>query len=204
MKAYALTEIARCAKDRYLHYGLKLHFGNSDVDMDQPQEVAKVREVFRAADQHRMAIVVHMHSSVTRHRPYGAKEARIFLDQVLPAAPHVPVQIAHLAGSGGYDDPGVDEALSVFIDAIARHDPRMAHVYFDICGVAGMGHWQEKKSLIAKRIRQIGVNRILWGSDGAFGGGVTPEEARRAFQELPLSKREFQTIDSNLTPYMRW
>jgi predicted TIM-barrel fold metal-dependent hydrolase len=204
LKDYALVEIARCAKDPYLHFGLKLHFGNSDVDMDQPQEVAKVRAVFRAADEHDMPIVVHLHSSVTRNRPYGAKEARIFLTEVLPAAPHVPVQIAHLAGSGGYDDPGVDEALSVFIDAIAHHDPRMAHVYFDISGVAGLGHWQEKKDLIAKRIREVGVKRILWGSDGAFGGGLTPEEALRDFEELPLSKEEFRTIDSNLTPYMRW
>jgi predicted TIM-barrel fold metal-dependent hydrolase len=204
LKDYALAEIARCAKDPYLHFGLKLHFGNSDVDMDQPQEVAKVRKVFRAADEHRMPIVVHLHSSVTRHRPYGAKEARIFLNEVLPAAPHVPVQIAHLAGAGGYDDPGVDEALAVFIDAIAKHDPRMTRVYFDISGVAGLGHWEEKKDLIAKRIRQVGVKHILWGSDGAFGGGLTPKEALRDFQELPLSKEEFRTIDSNLTPYMRW
>ena len=118
LKDYALAEIARCAKDPYLHFGLKLHFGNSDVDLDQPQQVAKVRAVFQAADEHGMPIVVHLHSSVTRHRPYGAKEARTFLNEVLPAAPHVPVQIAHLAGSGGYDDSGVDEALSVFIDAM--------------------------------------------------------------------------------------
>jgi uncharacterized protein len=204
LKEYALKEIARCAKDPYLHSGLKLHFGNSDVDLDQPEEVAQVRAVFKAADEHGMAIVVHMHSSVTRKRPYGAKEARIFLNEVLPAAPHVSIQIAHLAGSGGYGDPGVDEALSVFIDAIARHDPRMAHVYFDISGVAGLGHWEDKKDRIAMRIRQVGVKRILWGSDGAFGGGMTPEQGLLSFQKLPLSNQEFQTIYGNLAPYMRW
>jgi predicted TIM-barrel fold metal-dependent hydrolase len=204
LKDYALQEIARCAKDPYLHYGLKLHFGNSDVDLDQPREVAQVRAVFKAANEHGMAITVHMHSSVTRKRSYGAREARIFLNEILPAAPHIPIQIAHLAGSGGYDDAGTDEALSVFIDAIAKHDPRMAHVYFDISGVAGLGHWAEKKDLIAKRIRQVGVKRILWGSDGAFGGGMTPQQAVDAFQELPLSKQEFQTIYGNVTPYMRW
>src|ERR1700728_2039777 len=60
LKAYALQEIARCAKDPYLHFGLKLHFGNSDVNMEEPQEVAKVCAVFQAADQHGMPIVVHM------------------------------------------------------------------------------------------------------------------------------------------------
>lgn len=204
LKAYALTEIARCSKDPYLRSGLKLHFGNSDVDLDNPEHVEQLRRVFQAADQQGMAIAVHMHASVTRHRPYGAKEARIFLAEVLPAAPHIPVQIAHLAGAGGYDDPGVEEALSVFIDAIAKHDPRMAHVYFDISGVAGVGKWEEKKAQIAERIRQVGVTRILWGSDGSFGGGMTPEQALRTYKQLPLSAEEFRTIDSNVAPYMRW
>ncbi len=203
LKDYALAEIARCAKDPYLHFGLKLHFGNSDVDLDNPQHVIQLRRIFQAADEHRMPIAVHLRPSVSRNRPYGAKEARIFLSEVLPAAPNVPVQIAHLAGAGGYDDPSVDEALSVFVEAIAKQDPRMAHLYFDVSGVAGLGRWQDKKSLIAARIRQIGISRVLWGSDGAFGGGMTPQEALRTFGELPLSAREFNAIYSNIAPYMR-
>ena len=203
LKPYAVSEIKRCAKNPYLRHGLKLHFGNSDVDMDDPRQVAQLRRVFRAADKHGMAIVVHMRSSVSRHRPYGAKEAKTFLNQVLPSAPHVPIQIAHLAGAGGFDDPSVDSALSVFIDALARHDFRMANVYFDICGVEGIGQWKEKKALIVERIRQIGVNRILWGSDGSFGGGTTPAQALETYRELPLTKEEFHTIDTNLAPYMR-
>jgi predicted TIM-barrel fold metal-dependent hydrolase len=203
LKDYAVAEIARCAKDPYLHYGLKLHFGNSDVNMDEPSQVAQLRRVFQSADEHKMPIVVHMHSSVTRHRPYGATEATIFLREVLPAAPHISVQIAHLSGAGGYDDPSVDQALSVFIDAIRKHDPRMAHVYFDISGVAGLGNWQDKKEVIAERIRQVGPRRILWGSDGAFGAGMTPAQALEGFNQLPLSAREFEIIYSNRVPYMR-
>jgi hypothetical protein len=123
-----------------------------------------------------------MRPSVNRARPYGAREAKVFLDKVLPAAPDVPIQIAHLAGAGGFDDPSVDSALSVFVTAIANRDARMAHVYFDVCGVAGIGHWKEKKNLIAERIREIGVSRILWGSDGAFGAGVTPAQALAAYR----------------------
>jgi predicted TIM-barrel fold metal-dependent hydrolase len=203
LKDYALAELARCAKDPYLHFGLKLHFGNSDVDLDNEQHVVQLHGILQAADKHKMAIVVHLRPSVTRNRPYGAKEAKIFLSEILPAAPHVPVQIAHLAGAGGYDDQSVDEALSVFVDAIAKQDPRVAHIYFDISGVAGVGRWEDKKSVIAARIRQIGVERILWGSDGAFGEGLTPQQALEAFQQLPLSTREFHEIDSNIAPYMR-
>lgn len=203
LKEYALSEIARCAKDPKLHYGLKLHFGNSDVNLDDPQHVAQLRRIFQSADEHGMAITVHLRPSVTRNRPYGAREAQVFLNEVLPAAPHVTVQIAHLAGAGGYDDPAIDSALCVFIGAIAQRDARMAHVYFDISGVAGIGQWQQKKVLIAERIRQVGVSRILWGSDGAFGGGMTPEQALRAYRQLPLSVQEFHTIDTNMAPYMR-
>lgn len=116
LRQYALAEIERCSKDPYLHYGLKLHFGNSDVNLDEPSEVAQLRQVFSKADKLGMAIVVHMHSSVNRHRPYGAREADIFLEQVLPAAPHVWIQIAHLAGAGGYDDPSVDQVLTFPLD----------------------------------------------------------------------------------------
>jgi predicted TIM-barrel fold metal-dependent hydrolase len=140
LKDYAIKELARCAKDPQLHFGLKLHFGNSDVDLDNPQHVEQLRLVLRLANEHQMVIAVHMRASVTRKRPYGAAQARIFLNEILPAAPDVPVQIAHLAGAGGYDDPSVDEALAVFVDAIARQDPRMAHVYFDVSGVAGYGN----------------------------------------------------------------
>ena len=125
LKDYAIEELARCAKDPQLHIGLKLHFGNSDVDLDNPQHVEQLRRVFRAANEHRMAIAVHLRSSVTRKRRYGEAQARVFLNVVFPAAPDVPIQIAHLAGAGGYDDPSVDQALAVFVDAIANKDPRM-------------------------------------------------------------------------------
>jgi uncharacterized protein len=201
LRDYAVSEIERCSHDPNLRIGLKLHFGNSDVNLDNPEHVRKLQEVFRAADAHRMAIVVHLHPNFDHHRPYGKKEAQIFLTQVLPTAPHSPVQIAHLAGSGGFDDPATDSALSVFLEAIANHDARVSHLYFDISGVAGLGDWRNKKELIASRIRQAGVHRILFGSDGAW-TGFTPLRAVKAFDELPLTREEFHVIDTNVAPYM--
>jgi predicted TIM-barrel fold metal-dependent hydrolase len=201
LRDYALSEIDRCSRNPYLKSGLKLHFGNSDVNLDNPKHVAKLRQVFRAADRHHMAIVIHMHANVNHHRPYGEKEAEMFLTHVLPVAPHSTVQIAHLAGSGGYDDPATDAALSVFIHAISQHDERVSHVYFDISGVAGLGKWESKKEQIALRIRQVGVHRILFGSDGAW-TTFTPSKAITAYNELPLTGEEFRTIDTNVPPYM--
>jgi uncharacterized protein len=125
------------------------------------------------------------------------------LKDVLSAARDVPVQIAHLAGAGGYDDPAIDQALSVFVEAIAAADRRMAHVYFDASGVAGLGQWVDKKDLIATRIRQLEVRRVLYGSDGAAGDNLRPREAWAAFRQLPLSEAEFHAIETNVASYMR-
>src|SRR5204863_6871406 len=141
LKDYAIDEMARCAADPHLRTGVKLHFGNSDVDVENAQHVERLRAVFRAANDHHMAIAVHLRATVSMHRPYGAAQARAFLANILPSAPDIVVQIAHLAGAGGYDDPAVDEALGVYADAIAAKDPRTARGYFEVSGVAGVGAW---------------------------------------------------------------
>ncbi|MGH9341372.1 MAG: amidohydrolase family protein [Acidobacteriota bacterium] len=71
LKAYALQELTRCARDPYLRFGVKLHFGNSDVDLENPQHIVKLREVFRAANANRMAIVVHRWNARTPQTPRG-------------------------------------------------------------------------------------------------------------------------------------
>jgi uncharacterized protein len=203
LRPYALDEIARCARDPRLRTGLKLHFGNSDVRLDVAEHVARLREVFAAANRHRMVIVVHLRSTLSQNRPYGEASARAFLDQVLPAAPDVVVQIAHLAGAGGFDDPLVDEALGVYVDAVARDDPRMRRVVFDASGVAGLGDWKAKAPRIAERIRALGVTRVYYGSDAAGGGNMTPAEAWRAFTALPLTDAEIREIAGHVAPYLR-
>jgi predicted TIM-barrel fold metal-dependent hydrolase len=75
LKDYALAELERCSKDQRLHYGIKLHFGNSDLQLDNPTHVERLGQVFRAANRHRMAIVVHLRASISQHRLYGAKHA---------------------------------------------------------------------------------------------------------------------------------
>ena len=68
LKPYAMVELARCSRNPQLHFGLKLHFGNSDVDLDNPVNVKQVRKVFRSASRYQMAIVVNMNKSVYLHR----------------------------------------------------------------------------------------------------------------------------------------
>jgi predicted TIM-barrel fold metal-dependent hydrolase len=149
-----------------------------------------------------MALVIHLRPSISMRRPYGATEASIFLTEVLPAAPDVPVQIAHLGGSGGYDD-AVDEALAVFVAAIDRNDPLTANLYFDVSGVAQIGAWTANKAQqVATRIRDLGVDRVLYGSDAAVPGN-SPREAWEHFRSLPLSEVERSAIENNVAPHAR-
>lgn len=204
LKDYALQELARCAGIPSLRHGIKLHFGNSDVQLDDPAQLERLRRVFRAANQHHMAIVVHLRASISRHRPYGAAQARVFLEQLLPLVPDVPVQVAHLAGTGpGYDDPPADSAMAVLAAAVQQGDPRTRRLWFDVASVADRDISPANAALIVRRIRQVGVERILFGSDAAVGDNLRPRESWAAFRRLPLTEEEVGRIAQNVAPYLR-
>ncbi|MFL6258121.1 MAG: amidohydrolase family protein [Thermoanaerobaculia bacterium] len=193
LKDYALQEIDRCAQIPQVK-GLKLHFGNSGVDVRSPEHVEKLRKVFAAANGHHLAIVAHLW---TLDKRYGREDAQIFLDKLLPAAPDVPVQIAHFAGGGpGY----TDQALAVYADAIAANDPRTKNLYFDVATVADEQSAEVLKTF-ARRIRQIGLHRVLFGTDL---GPPMPRQSWLIFRTtVPLTDDEFRTIAGNVAPYFR-
>ena len=200
LRDYAMQELARCAAHPQLRRGLKLHLGNSVVDYHNVQHVEQLRRVFRAANEYRMPIVVHMRSSISQRIAYGRAEALVFLNDLVPAAPDVTIQIAHLAGAGGYADLLIDDALSVFVEAIARNDPRTARLLFDVTGVAVPG--LDRAPLVANRLRQLGLQRILYGTDAA-GPTNQPRDGWANFRKLPLTEAEFTQIAGNVAPYMR-
>lgn len=203
LKPYAVEEIARCAKDPHLATGLKLHFGNSDVRLDVPEQVAQLKRVFAAANAHRMAIVVHMRANYGHKRPYGAREAREFLEQVVPSAPDVVIQVAHLAGSGGGEDPPADSALAFLAQAMHAHGPATRNLWFDVTAVANDVGSPERARMLVRRMREIGMKRILFGSDATAGGNLAPKEAWAAFCKLPLTRRELDQVAKNVAPYLR-
>lgn len=137
LKDYALAELERCAAHPQLRTGIKMHFGNSDVQLDKPEHIARLKEVVRAANRHRMAIAVHMRASISLERPYGEAQARAFLEQLMPEATRTMVQVAHFAGSGpGYEDPPANEVMRVFAEAAGRKDPNTRNLYFDVASIA--------------------------------------------------------------------
>ena len=195
LKPYAIEEMNRCAKDPNLRTGLKLHFGNSDVDVDNPAHLTRLKKVFHVANRNRMAILVHAHANVNFNRPYGAREARVFLEQLLPEAADIVVVLAHLAGAGGFDE-STQQASAVYAEAIARHDPRVRNLYFDACVSATAS----EAPMLAQRIREIGVSRIFYGSDAPVKGNL-PVDALARWHAFPLSADEFHSIERNVAPF---
>jgi predicted TIM-barrel fold metal-dependent hydrolase len=132
--------------------------------------------------------------------PYGRDEATVFFKEVLSAAPDVSVQVAHLSGGGGYADPTIDPALQVFTEAIARKDPTVRNLWFDVSGVVSAATTEPQATLITTRIRELGVQRILYGTDGL--GINSARDGWNEFLKLPLTIAEFRTIANNTPPFM--
>ena len=200
LKPYAIEELDRCASRLKLR-GLKLHLGNSGVDLRDPQHVARIREVFKAANERRLPIVVHMR---TRNPAYGRRDAEIFLQEIVSAAPAIVIQIAHMAGAGPGYPAHADEAMAVFADAVAARDPRTKNLYFDVTTIVTTETSADNADLIVRRIRQVGAKRVLFGADLSIGGNPPLREAWAAFRaKLPLTDAEFRTIATNVAPYLR-
>jgi len=128
------------------------------------------------------------------------RKKRVFLERLLPAAPDVTVQIAHLASGGGYDAV-VDDALRIYAEAIQRRDPRVRNLYFDASGIPITGMWEQNAAMLTARMREIGMDRILFGADGMIPGN-SPKEFLERWHKLPLSADEFKRIESNVAPYL--
>ena len=203
VKDYALEELARCAKDPNLRRGIKMHFGNSDVQMEDPAHFEKLKKIFQAANSNRMAIVVHMRASLSKKRPYGPEQARLFLE-LLALTPDIPVQVAHMASSGpGFVDPDAYTVIEPLADAVEKKDPRTRRLLFDVASNAHPSNPADASALMVKLIRKIGVKRILYGTDGAAGNNLLPSESWAAFRALPLTKKEIEAIAKNVAPYLR-
>ena len=183
----------------------------------------KMKAVFAAANEARIAILVHMR---TFGKNYGATDARVFIEQELPAAPSVPVQVAHMAGWGGYDR-ATDEALGAFVEAIAQGRLRRGRLYFDLSGVllpksayeAQPGRdrvcFGEELRLLAEQqrsypgwetrlvrlVRQLGLDRILFATDWPV---ASPADYQALIREqLDLSAKEVRRLSAGVAPYLR-
>jgi predicted TIM-barrel fold metal-dependent hydrolase len=194
LRSAALQELERCLGLPGM-VGIKLHLGNSGISLRDASHLARVQEVFALAQRLRAPVLVHMRARGGAN--YGAEDARIFLDKVVPVAPDIEIVVAHFGGAGPGYPPQADEVMAVFAEAAERKDPRMRNLYFDVATIVTEESTPADAELVARRIRQVGVNRVLYGSDLNPPGG----SIRRGWEifrgKVPLREREWRQIVRN-------
>lgn len=193
LKDYALAELARCAASPEFGRGIRLQPTPAGFKLDDAERIERLQRVFRSANARGMAIVLQL-------RETGTREARLLIDQLLPHAPDVPVQVAY---AGQREAAPQLSALAVLADAAARQDPRMRHVWVDVGTLARPGLSPADARRLVRRLRQVGMERVLYGSDAGIGADMRPGEAWAAFRSLPLTDAEASRVANNVMSYLR-
>jgi predicted TIM-barrel fold metal-dependent hydrolase len=197
LEDYAAAELNRCAGASKAN-AVKTNVGEGGDNMDfgDAADVAKLRNFFAAADRVGMPIVIHLWSK----GGFGRKEARIFLNEIMSAAPNIAVQIAHM--SSGFQQP---EALREFAEARSSKDPLANNLYFDLSVGSFADLPTEQGAFLADMIRKIGLEHVLYASDELPGDHYAPtwKHWLEVRQNLPLTVSEFAAIADNVAPYMR-
>lgn len=188
----ALAEIERCLGLPGMT-GIKVHMGNAGVTFRNPAHLVRMQQLMAIAEKRRAPVLIHMRAR--GGTDYGAPDARLFLDHVVPMAPSVEVIVAHLgASSPGYPAQN-DEVMAVFGEAARKRDRRMRNIYVDVSANVTEDMTPAQGGQLAQRLREVGLKRILYGSDlSAPGGsvragweifrarsGLTPAEIRLVF-----------------------
>jgi predicted TIM-barrel fold metal-dependent hydrolase len=93
--------------------------------------------------------------------------------------------------------------MAVLAAAVEKRDPRTRRLWFDVTTVVDREISPAHAILVARRIRQVGAERVLYGSDAAVGENLRPREGWAALRRLPLTEEEFKTIAANQAPYFR-
>ena len=193
--ASALPEIARW-RGRAGVIGVKIHLTSSGLDLRRNADASTLADVFRAAGDAGMAIVIHLRTQVM---DYGAHDMRRFLDRVLPAAGRAPVQIAHAGGWGEVDEATLS-ALEVFATTAAERPELCRNVRFDLAGVWKKTTPDALKVRLVDLMRRVGLPRFLPGSDWPFVRDLA-EEYSRVYPTLPLTEAEWRAVRRNVAPH---
>jgi predicted TIM-barrel fold metal-dependent hydrolase len=200
LRPAALEELERCLGLPGM-VGIKLHLGNAGISLRDPAHLARMQQVFALAQRLRAPVLVHMRARGGTN--YGAEDAHLFLDRIVPTAPGIEIVVAHLGASGPGYPPQNDEVMAVFAAAAERKDPRMANLYFDVATNVTEEITPADAAVVAQRLRQVGLQRVLYGSDLNPPGGSILKGWEIFRTKVPLTEKEMRRIANNRTRFAR-
>jgi len=201
LKDYAIEEIDRCF-DKLQLSGLKLHFTNSNVDLNNPEHLNKIKTLFAHCADKNIPILLHFKS---RSPEYGKKDAEILIDEIIANTPNLKLQIAHLGGWGGFDK-STQEVFSTFIEKFDTNpELKKENIYFDFSGIIVTKREftpgalditsVENHKMIAEMLKKWGLDNIAFGTDYQY---QTPKAYLEYLKNyLPLTEKELEDILDN-------
>lgn len=204
---YALREIDRL-EGAPEFAGLKLHLANSGFSFRDTAEVIRLREIFERASESALPVVIHLY---TRDEEYGRRDVDIFIDEVLPAAPDIPIQIAHPGGGGGFG-AATRGAVDAFASALDEHPELIDGVFFDLSGVPHPEYLAQGREKVLEKIRvindrfvtavrRLGSDRIVYATDWPVVSMPRYLEGLR--ESLSLEPETFRDLIDDRAPYLR-
>lgn len=181
-------------------HGVKLHLANSGFDPSNAAHIRAVAAVFAKVNHAGLPLLVHFRPS----GDYGADAVARIVDEVLPHAPDVTIQLAHAGGGGGLD-PVTVEVFAAFTSAIARRSPGTEQLVFDLAAVLVV---DPHDAAAARRLNQfagiardVGLDRLLMGSD--WPTLCSPRaHVGLLLAQFPFDDREWRTIAGNRASYL--
>ncbi len=92
--------------------------------------------------------------------------------------------------------------MTVLSEAADGSHPAMRNVYFDMATNVVPQSPDASAEFVTARIRQIGISRVVYGSDGP--PNLPAAESWRAHHEkLELTPGEFEQIRNNVAPFLK-
>ena len=191
LRPYARAEIERCRSELGLA-GIKLHLPAAGIDVANAEHLRVLEEVAALAAREGRPLLVHLASPGAELRD---ERLATFIDRVVRPNPGLELYVAHLGGSGGYRAVGqpVVRAFTAFLresDANARRP-----IYFELSGALLARETdgvpatpREDAELLAADLRELGLERVVFGSDYPV---FDPDDQAGLLRErLPLSSDE--------------
>ena len=164
----------------------------------KPEHLSMLKDVLGHADKLNLPVLIHF---LSRNPEFGAKDAQIFMDEIVAKLPGLKIQMAHL-GCGGLMDKMI-EMFNAFIEGFEKN-PQFNKKRFmmDIAAVISDGSkpltmalTPEQEAKITEQIRRWGVESVLFGTDyPVFEPG---EYVLMVKDKLHLSEAEFEVMCQN-------
>jgi len=200
IRNYAREEIRRCGEIGVV--GIKMHMANSGVELDKTEHWAALEEAFRAANDQGLAIVIHYRPRGPR---YGEDLAARFMTELMPLAPDVTVQLAHMGGGGI-----IDAATLAAIRRFAQDINQFPNLYFDLSAAwardrdfpasVGRRELRRNRQNVARAVEWLGAERILFASD--WDSIEVRDTLHRLWRGSGLDEAQIRTILNNRAPYL--